>query len=220
MRLIDLNRLAQVITVIVGLLTIDKLIGTAIFQWLNSNRAYVENFLKPISNLIPPINLTSNFTNWIPSIPEFYRDNNIYFSDNAFLLSFIVTILIILGLVFESASFFRSFLLGIGWGICFNLIYFVTSIFYSDIWIMINTIIAIIIKPTLFSDKEVAKRPIKGDFSNWLLEVIFALLILIVLEFILKIIYYLLIKFIIFIIIFMNMLIGWLGEILKFVLAS
>ena len=50
MRLIDLNKLAQVVTVIVGLLTIDKLIGPVIFRWLNSNRAYLENFLNPISN--------------------------------------------------------------------------------------------------------------------------------------------------------------------------
>ena len=123
-----------------------------------------------------------------------------------------VTILIILGLVFESASFFRSFLLGIVWGICFNLIYFITSFIYSDIWILINTIIAIIFKPTLFSDREDAKRPIRGDFSNWLLEVIFALIILLVFELIIKIIYYFIIKFIVYILSYINILIGWLYE--------
>jgi len=179
------------------LLTLYKSVGPSISQWLSSNHVYFETFLNSTINsafnsII--INSTSSLTNWIPTItaPELYNHNN-YYDDQGIFIATIVILLICTGLIFDSASFVMPSIKGIAWGMGFNLIYFITSFFYSDIWLLINTVMAIIFRGALSSDTKDATKADMGGFSNWLSGVFTTLMIITSLEIIIKYIYYIIV---------------------------
>ena len=221
MRHIDLTKLTQVITVIAGLLTIDKLMGPVIAQWLNSNSAYFEIFLNSSTNSVSnnfTISSISNLTNWIPSItiPEFFNNNNIYYSDKATFIATVVIALIMVGLFLESGSYLGLSLvvMTIAIGIGFNLIYFITSFFVSDTWLVINTIVAAIFGSTIISDtKDAAKKDVRQSFFDWLVGVFIVLLILLMFEIIIKFVYYIIILILYYISHLFTSVIGSLGSI-------
>lgn len=155
---IDLSKLAQLFTIIVGLLTIN--------QWVSSSQSWINRYTNPINDnlfdLIIGLNTYFNNTqaNLAMHITAYFNNtnadltqvtyptlsvSNIYLSDKGFLIALLVILIMMLIGLIEFESFSKILLFGIAFGILFNLIYFVSSYYLSPTWLLIATVIAMIV---------------------------------------------------------------------------